>query len=126
MKLDMFRRFCFAVLLMLLSINNFVHAQDWPVLNYNKERTSWVTEETALIPPLVKKGEYLLKAGGNDIGDITMYNSAGLYALDRTTGEQKWMKPVGPLYTKNLVIDADLGRMLLSDNCRPLCSKEFR
>jgi outer membrane protein assembly factor BamB len=34
-------------------------------------------------------------------------NSTGLYALYRSTGEAKWSRPIGSLYTKNPILDGD-------------------
>lgn len=34
-------------------------------------------------------------------------HGTGLFCLDRYTGEEKWFKPLGSLYTKNAIIDED-------------------
>jgi len=36
----------------------------------------------------------------------------GLYALDRETGKEKWSKPIGTLYTKNIILDNELAFIL--------------
>lgn len=41
-------------------------------------------------------------------------NSDGLYALDRSSGSMKWMKPVGQLYNRHAITDE--GRVYVSGN----------
>ena len=36
----------------------------------------------------------------------------GLYALDRETGAEKWSKPIGSLYTRNIILDNELAYIL--------------
>ena len=145
-----------------------IYAQNWPMVNLNKERTSWASDETALYPPLQQKREFMIKSTGSylDLNYLTFYNNllalgvgrypnilevvdissgdtlwtfevpnskgsmsfacaqndsmifvggqqgSGLYALDKETGEQKWSKPIGTLYTKNIILDNDYAYIL--------------
>jgi outer membrane protein assembly factor BamB len=156
----------FFVTLLILFMDTSVYAQDWPMLNFNRERTSWAFEETELHPPLQQKNEYEIKSSGTSIGAISFFNNLlclavqnepntlevfdlasgdtlwtfevpgtrgsmsftcaqndslifaggqlglGLYALDRETGQQRWHKPIGSLYTKNIILDNDYGYIL--------------
>jgi outer membrane protein assembly factor BamB len=44
-------------------------------------------------------GESLVYCGG--------YDGMGLHAVDRFTGEQRWLKEIGSLYTRNPILDND-------------------
>jgi len=152
---------CLMALLMLLSAGS-LYAQNWPMINQNKERTSWAADETVLYPPLEQKevipvrstGDYIslgyitysdmllalavgrypntLEAVDVSSGDtlwtfevpeskasmqfVCAQNDSmifaggqqgiGLYALHKETGEQKWNKPIGALYTRSIVLDS--------------------
>jgi outer membrane protein assembly factor BamB len=138
------------------------------MINCNKERTSWASDETVLYPPLHQKTEIPVKSTGDylNLNYLTYYNDLlalavgrtpnileavdlasgdtlwtfevpgsgssmsfvcaqndsmvfaggqqglGLYALDRETGEQKWNKPIGTLYTKHIILDNELAYIL--------------
>jgi outer membrane protein assembly factor BamB len=139
-----------------------VNAQNWPMINLNRERTSWASDETVLYPPLQKINEIPIKSTGDylSLNYLTFYNNLlalavgrypntleavdiasgdtlwtfevpyskgsmnfvcaqndsiifaggqqglGLYALDRETGDPKWSKPIGSLYTRSVIIDS--------------------
>jgi len=154
------------VILLILIVDNSIYAQNWPMLNLNKERTSWASEENVLYPPLQQKNEFQIKSAGTSISYVTYFNNllslavanypntlevvdvtsgdtlwtfgvpdskasmnfvcaqndslifaggqqgVGLYALDRETGEQKWSKPIGTLFTKNVMLDNDYAYVL--------------
>ncbi|KAA3620154.1 MAG: T9SS C-terminal target domain-containing protein [Calditrichaeota bacterium] len=160
MKLKCTAKISIAVAAFCFCVENSSIAQDWPMLNKCKERTSWASEETVLLPPLEIKTKMSLKSNGTHIGDLALVDNIlsvaaqntpntlevfdiqtgdtlwtfqipntqaamnftcaqtdslifaggqlglGLYALDRETGEQKWHKPIGPLFTKNIILDA--------------------
>lgn len=156
------------IVLFALFTDGSIYAQNWPMVNLNKERTSWVSDETTLYPPLQQKKEFTLKSTGSYLvlNDLTFYDNLlalaigrypntvevvevssgdtlwtfevpdsrasmsfacaqndsmvfaggqqgfGLYALDKSTGEQKWSKPIGTLYTRNIVLDNDYAYIL--------------
>jgi outer membrane protein assembly factor BamB len=166
MKLKVIYALLMFIFLFILFIEKSAYAQNWPMLNLNKERTSWASEENVLQPPLQQKTEYKIKSSGTKLGDISFYNNLlclavqnepntlevfdigsgdtlwtfevpgsrgsmsftcaqndslifaggqqglGLYALYRETGEQKWHKPIGSLYTKNVILDNDYAYIL--------------
>lgn len=62
-------------ILLTLYIEKSTYAQNWPMINLCRERTSWATEETVLYPPLQKKTEYSLKSNGTNIDDFSFYNN---------------------------------------------------
>ncbi len=151
------------IVLFALFTDDSTYAQNWPMVNLNKERMSWASDETDLYPPLQQKKEFTLKSTGSYLGldDLTFYDNLlalsvgrypnileavdassgdnlwtfeipdskggmsfacaqndsmifaggqqglGLYALDKSTGEQKWSKPIGSLYTRNIILDND-------------------
>jgi outer membrane protein assembly factor BamB len=149
------------VLVFLLLFAGIVSAQNWPMVNLNRERTSWAAEETVLQPPLEKADEYHPKTGGYTVDGITFLDGVialalefdpnvlemvdagsmdtlwtfkvpgsvasmlhvcaqndsmvfaggqyglGLHALNRETGEQKWFKPIGSLFSRNLILDGE-------------------
>ncbi len=148
--------------LLVLFTDSSVYAQDWPMINQNKERTSWAAEETILYPPLKLTEVIPVKSSGDyiSLSYLTVYDDLlalavgrypntlevvsiasgdtiwtfevpeskasmsfvcaqndsmifaggqhglGLYALDRETGEQKWSKEIGSLYTRSIVLDS--------------------
>ena len=158
----------FAIAILILLMDSSVHAQNWPMLNLNKERTSWVSGETELYPPLQIKYKYGMQTTGTypSISYLSFYNNhlaltvgntpntlevvdvtssdtlwtfgipesvasmnfvcaqndsmifaggqkgLGLYALDRATGLEKWNRPIGTLYTKDLILDDGYGYIL--------------
>lgn len=147
---------------------NYVYGQNWPMINFNKERTSWASDETVLYPPLHQKTEIPVKSTGDyiQLSYLTYYDGLltlavgrnpnaleavdmsssdtlwtfeipgsgssmnfvcaqndsmifaggqaglGLYALDRETGAEKWSKPIGSLYTRNIILDNELAYIL--------------
>ena len=149
------------LVLLLLFTDSLIYAQNWPMVNANKERTSWASKETTLYPPLEQKKEIAVKSEGDYIvlNYITVYENLlalgvgrypnvleaadissgdtlwtfevpesrasmnfacaqndsmifaggqqglGLYALNKSTGELKWSKPMGTLYTKSPILD---------------------
>jgi outer membrane protein assembly factor BamB len=153
---------------LVLLTDSSIYAQNWPMVNLNKERTSWVSDETALYPPLQQKKVFTIKSTGSylNLNSLTFYDNllalavgrypntlevfdissgdtlwtfevpdsrasmnfacaqndsmifAGgqhgleLYALDKSTGEQKWSKPIGSLYTRNIILDNDYAYIL--------------
>jgi outer membrane protein assembly factor BamB len=156
------------MILAVLLMDNSVNGQNWPMINLNKERTSWAADETVLYPPLQQKNEIPVKSTGDyiSLSYLTFYNDLlalavgrnpnileavnittgdtlwtfevpnsvsamnfvcaqndsmifaggqqglGLYALDSETGEQKWFKAIGTLYTKSIVLDDTLAYIL--------------
>ncbi len=150
------------IALLVLFADSSVYAQNWPMINQNKERTSWAADETILYPPLKRKEVIPVKSSGDyiSLSYLTVYNDLlalavgrypntlevvniasgdtiwtfevpeslasmsficaqndsmifaggqqglGLYALDRETGEQKWSKEIGSLYTRSIVLDS--------------------
>jgi len=166
MTIKVFYALFLFIFLFILFIEKSAYAQNWPMLNLNKERTSWASEENVLQPPLQKKTEYNIKSLDSKLGDISFFNNLlclavqnepntlevfdigsgdtlwtfgvpgsrgsmnftcaqndslifaggqqglGLYALDRETGDQKWHKPIGYLYTKNIILDNDYAYIL--------------
>jgi len=152
----------FLIALIVLLLDTSVYSQHWPMINFDRERTSWASDETVLYPPLQKKNEIPIKSTGDylSLSFLTFYNNLltlavgrypntleavdiasgdtlwtfevpeskasmsfvcaqndsmifaggqqglGLYALDRETGEQKWSKPIGSLYTKSVILDS--------------------
>ncbi len=156
------------IALLLLSMDIPIYGQNWPMINFNKERTSWASDETVLYPPLQQKTEIPIKSTGDyiSLNFLTFYDNLlalgvgrnpntleavditsgdtlwtfevpdskasmsfvcaqndsmifaggqqglGLYALERETGEQKWSKPTGPLYTKSIILDSTFAYIL--------------
>jgi outer membrane protein assembly factor BamB len=135
-----------------------LYAQNWPMANGNRERTSWAQFETVLNPPLEKTIEFPLSGyeSGMSFHNNTLFVSVeldpnrviafnpndttelwhfeipntmgsvnvvpavndsivlcggqhglGLYALDRFTGNEKWFKELGSLYSVNPMIDSN-------------------
>ena len=62
-----------------------IYAQNWPMVNLNKERTSWASDETALYPPLQQKREFMIKSTGSylDLNYLTFYNNLLTLAVGR-------------------------------------------
>ena len=156
------------IALFVLLMDSPVYSQDWPMINLNKERTSWASDETVLYPPFQQITEIPVKSTGeyiklnyltylNDLlalgvgrypntleavsmasGDtlwtfeipetrggmnfVCAQNDSmifaggqqgyGLHALDRETGEQKWSKEMGTLYTKSIILDNESAYIL--------------
>jgi outer membrane protein assembly factor BamB len=150
------------MVLLLFMLENRLVGQNWPMINFDKERTSWAADETVLYPPLQIKKEIPVKSTGDyiSLNYLTYYDNLlalgvgrnpnileavdvatgdtlwtfeipesagamgfvcaqndsmifaggqqglGLYALERETGEQKWFKAIGTLYTKSIVLDS--------------------
>ena len=150
------------IALFVLITESSVCAQNWPMINQNKERTSWAADETVLYPPLKQKEVIPVQSTGDyiSLSYLTVYNDLlalalgrypntleavdlisgdtvwtfevpesvasmsfvcaqndsmifaggqqglGLYALDRETGEQKWSKAIGSLYTRSIILDS--------------------
>lgn len=150
------------VVILMLHLDSSLYGQNWPMINLNKERTSWASDETILYPPLKQIDEIPIKSTGDylSLSYLTYHNDLlvlavgrnpntveavniasgdtlwtfevpeskasmsfvcaqndsmifaggqkglGLYALDRETGDQKWHKPIGPLYTKSIILDS--------------------
>lgn len=134
-------------------------AQNWPMVNRSKERTSCVIHVPGFAPPFVKRASIIVPGGGaqylsyadgvlytgTDTGpnrivaieassgrhlwsfDITGSGAscnvtpaiagnvvfgggqggAGLFAVDRATGNQLWMNPIGSLYGKSPIVDGE-------------------
>ena len=61
------------VTLLIFFMDTSIYAQNWPMLNLNRERTSWVSEETVLHPPLKIKDEYIIKSSNSKLGDISFF-----------------------------------------------------
>ena len=158
----------FLIVLLVLFMDNSVYGQNWPMINFDKERTSWASDETVLYPPLYQKNEILIKSTGDyiSLSYLTMYDNLlamavgrypntleavnvisgdtlwtfevpesvasmsfvcaqndsmifaggqqglGLYALDSQTGEKKWSKPIGSLYTRSIILDSAFAYIL--------------
>jgi outer membrane protein assembly factor BamB len=156
------------IALLVLLMDSSVYGQNWPMINFNKERTSWASDETVLYPPFQQKTEIPVKSTGDYIklNYLTYYNDLlalavgrypntleavnmasgdtlwtfevpdtkggmnfvcaqndsmifaggqqglGLYALDRETGEQKWSKAMGNLFTKSIILDSEFAYIL--------------
>lgn len=168
MKLRIGSGLLIPVLLSVFFTGSSVHGQHWPMLNYDKERTSWASEETQLHPPLQQSKEITIKSTGDYIklSYLTFYNDllalavgrfpntleavhaasgdtlwtfevpdsrgsmsfvcaqndsmifaggqqgSGLFALDRGTGEPRWSKAMGSLYTKSIILDSTFAYIL--------------
>lgn len=156
------------IALLALLMDSSVYGQNWPMINFNKERTSWASDETVLYPPLQQKSEIPIKSTGDylSLSYLTFYNDLlalavgrypntleavdmasgdtlwtfevpdskasmsfvcaqndsmifaggqqglGLYALDRETGELKWSKAIGSLYTRSIILDSAIAYIL--------------
>lgn len=156
------------IALLALLMESSVYGQNWPMINFNKERTSWASDETVLYPPLQQKSEIPIKSTGDylSLSYLTFYDDLltlavgrnpntleavdmasgdtlwtfevpdskasmsfvcaqndsmifaggqqglGLYALDRETGEPKWSKAIGSLYTKSIILDSAIAYIL--------------
>ncbi|MDF1575793.1 MAG: PQQ-binding-like beta-propeller repeat protein [Bacteroidales bacterium] len=55
------------MVILALHMDSSVYGQNWPMINFNKERTSWVSGETVLHPPLQQKNEIPVKSTGDYI-----------------------------------------------------------
>ena len=92
---------CLIALLVLL-MDSTVYGQNWPMINFDKERTSWASDEAVLYPPLFQQNEILVKSTGDYIrlNYLTFYNdllalAVGRYpntleAVDITSGDTLW------------------------------------
>jgi len=142
------------------------HSQNWPMVNHDKERTSWAADESFLYPPFEKTNIYRIQSAGSKFNELsfadgllsmTVQNEpniiqvvetstgdmvwtfkipesrggvgftaahndslifAGgqqgqrLFALDRDTGLPRWSKAIGSLYSRNIVLDGDVGYLM--------------
>lgn len=88
--------------LLVLFTDSSVYAQNWPMINQNKERTSWASEETVLYPPLKQKEVIPVQSTGDyvHLNYMSYYNDLlalglGRYpntleAVDVTSGDTLW------------------------------------
>jgi hypothetical protein len=60
MKLNAFIAIPVLTVLIGKLVTTGLSAQNWPMINANKERTSWARGETGLLPPLIKSKEFIL------------------------------------------------------------------
>lgn len=67
-----FRFTCLCILIVLCRVDS-LFSQNWSMLNYSKERTSYNDQENLLYPPLEIKFSYTLKSGGTSISDLSFY-----------------------------------------------------
>jgi outer membrane protein assembly factor BamB len=92
----------FFIALLVLLMDNSVYGQNWPMINFNKERTSWASDESVLYPPLQQKTVIPVKSTGDyvKLGYLTYYNdllalAVGRYpntleAVNRVSGDTLW------------------------------------
>jgi len=90
------------VALLVLLIDSSVYGQNWPMVNFNKGRTSWASDETMLYPPLGQKTVIPVKSTGDYIklNYLSFYNDLlalnvgrnpnTLEAVDITSGDTLW------------------------------------
>jgi outer membrane protein assembly factor BamB len=90
------------VALLVLLTDSSVYGQNWPMINLNKERTSWASEETILYPPLHQKTVIPVKSTGDYIklNYLSFFNdllalAVGRYpntleAVDMASGDTLW------------------------------------
>ena len=90
------------ILLLVFFVEISVHGQNWPMINFDKERTSWASNETILYPPLDQIDEILVKSPGDyiSVNHLTFYNdllaiSVGRYpnileVVNTTSGDTLW------------------------------------
>jgi outer membrane protein assembly factor BamB len=71
--------------LLVLFTDSSVYAQNWPMINQNKERTSWAADETVLYPPLKQKEVIPVQSTGDyvSLNYLTVYNDMLALALGR-------------------------------------------
>jgi len=75
-----------------------LNAQNWPMVNGDKERTSWAEEETELMPPLAMTAEFPLTGGspsGISYHDTVLFVSfsstqSKVIAINTQTGDELW------------------------------------
>lgn len=80
-----------------LPLTLHLNAQNWPMVNACKERTSWAEMENALLPPLEKRMEFSLNgtASGISFFENTLFVSVGgqpnrLLAFNSLNGSERW------------------------------------
>ena len=90
------------IALLALLMDSSVYGQNWPMINFNKERTSWASDETVLYPPLQQKSEIPIKSTGDylSLSYLTYYNDLltlavgrnpnTLEAVDMASGDTLW------------------------------------
>ena len=69
------------IALLVLFTDSSVYAQDWPMINQNKERTSWAADETVLYPPLKQKDMIPVQSTGDYISLSYLTINSDLLAL---------------------------------------------
>ena len=92
----------FIGVLLVLFVDSPVYGQNWPMINHNKERTSWVSDEIVLYPPMQQKNEIPIKSTGSYIklSYLTFHNNLLALAVGRnpntleavnvTSGDTLW------------------------------------
>lgn len=87
------------VIFMLCVFYISLNAQNWPMINCSKERTSWAESETCLYPPLKKTSDFTLDndaiADGISFYDKKLFviienDSTEITAFDSETGNELW------------------------------------
>ena len=68
-----FRFTCLCILVILCRVDG-LFSQNWSMLNYCKERTSFNDQETLLHPPLEEKFNYRAKTSAASIGNLSFYD----------------------------------------------------
>jgi len=92
----------FLVTLLVLLMDSSVYGQNWPMINVDKERTSWASDETLLRPPLHSRTVIPVRSTGDyvKLNYLTFFNgllvlAVGRYpntleAVDITSGDTLW------------------------------------
>ena len=82
------------IVLLELCFTITTHSQspNWPMLNYDRERSSWASEETILYPPLEMTSELDLSAGGWDITGVTYFD--GLLCVSTSDNEMNTLEAI--------------------------------
>ena len=113
------------IALLALLMDSSVYGQNWPMINFNKERTSWASDETVLYPPLQQKSEIPIKSTGDylSLSYLTFYddlltlavgrNPNTLEAVDMASGDTLWTFEVPESMHNKLtsIIDTHLSRI---------------
>ena len=73
----------FYVIIVLTICGGSAAAQNWPMVNLNKERTSWAADETMLYPPLQMTSKYRLKSAGTTHA-FTLFNNVLAVSMSAT------------------------------------------
>jgi outer membrane protein assembly factor BamB len=74
------------IALLFFFLDSSVYGQNWSMINYNKERTSWASDETVLYPPLEQTMVIPVKSTGDyiNLNYLTFHNGLLALAVGRT------------------------------------------